>query len=82
MDVPPPTEYVSAFPSCIECALIAIRLKAAFNAYDEILRDWCFALDQDSFEHTGMEAANFVLGPVRISHRYLNLPDVYDFLGR
>jgi hypothetical protein len=61
---------------------LAIRLKASFNVYDDLLKDWCFAEDLDSFEHIGMEAANLVLGPVRAPFTCINQSSYFaDDLG-
>jgi len=39
------------------------ELKWVFTAYDELLQSWCYANDLESFEHVGMEAVTFVVGP-------------------
>ncbi|KAG9317138.1 alpha/beta-hydrolase [Chiua virens] len=41
------------------------ELKWVFNAYDELLRLWCYAPDLDSFEHAGSEVVTFMTGEYR-----------------
>ncbi|TFK43302.1 Alpha/Beta hydrolase protein [Crucibulum laeve] len=60
--------FAVLFPEmCASLALCNVpaptELKWVFTALDEILQTWCFADDIESFQHSGMECINLLIGP-------------------
>jgi len=41
-----------------------------FGLFDEVLKQWCFAEDMETFEHGGVETINLLCGDVSFVQLY------------
>lgn len=66
VNVPPPTEWVIITKQSSYILHDIHRLRSTFNAFDGILKDWCYTTDLDAFFHVGKESVHFIAGPVSV----------------
>lgn len=78
VNIPPPTESVtnSIFSNNIDACYP--RLHWVKLAYDELLDDWCSAMDCQSFQRAGCDAVPFLFGTVSLGWKFDSW--IWDFV--